>query len=419
MLLLLLLMMMKEIQMKNDFRSIYTPRTENEFREFVRMLKNSKIYFYVCPFASGLIKVYGCRTVSIIGSILTITGMLLSTIFDQSIYFHFITIGLLAGCGLGLLSITKLIIVTIWFDQKLALALGIAECGSGFGMAIFAFITNYLIQMYTWKGAMIILAGLLSTCLIFSALYVEPNCPLPTSKHDMNSKSLFCQVIKETTDFSLLWKRKSFLLFVLNQFFLSLVFFTPIIIITDRIKRSGFGLSSSSIYFCFGIANGFGRILFGYISTNFDIDNLWLLIIVTIALGATIWLTNLAHTFATIQLFYALFGIFFGANICLTQVVLVDMLGTNKMANALGIISFFDGFAALIGPPIINLAVNYYDDDDNNDKNNDIYSTSILITSIVSIGSVLFLIPISWLHHKQNSNEQNEIISKHKKRYRH
>ena len=269
------------------------------------------------PFASGLIKVYGCRTVSIIGSILTITGMLLSTIFDQSIYFHFITIGLLAGCGLGLLSITKLIIVTNWFDQKLALALGIAECGSGFGMAIFAFITNYLIQMYTWKGAMIILAGLLSTCLIFSALYVEPNCPLPTSKHDMNSKSLFCQVIKETTDFSLLWKRKSFLLFVLNQFFLSLVFFTPIIIITDRIKRSGFGLSSSSIYFCFGIANGFGRILFGYISTNFDIDNLWLLIIVTIALGATIWLTNLAYSFATIQLFYALFGIFFGKYLCL------------------------------------------------------------------------------------------------------
>lgn len=43
-----------------------------------------------------------------------------------------------------------------------------------------------------------------------------------------------------------------------------------------------------------------------------------------------------------------------GANICLTQVVLVDMLGTNKMANALGIISFFDGFAALIGPPIIS-----------------------------------------------------------------
>lgn len=43
-----------------------------------------------------------------------------------------------------------------------------------------------------------------------------------------------------------------------------------------------------------------------------------------------------------------------GANVCLTPVVLVDMLGTNKMANAYGIVSFFDGLAALIGPPILS-----------------------------------------------------------------
>ncbi|XP_046912896.2 monocarboxylate transporter 12 [Dermatophagoides farinae] len=392
-------------QFYEQFLAIYG-QTETITSIFISIM-NGTIYG-ISPFASGLIKVYGCRTVSIIGSIMAITGMLLSTIFDQSIYFHFITIGLLAGCGLGLLFITQLVIITVWFDRKLALATGIAECGSGFGMAIFAFISDYFIQMYTWKGAMIILAGFVSTCLVFSGLYAEPDCPSLTtsSKQALNSKSLFCQVLEETADFSLLWTRKSFLLFVLSQFILNLVFFTPVIIITDRIRRAGFGSTGASIYCCFGIANGFGRILFGFISTSFDVNNLWLFIVVTIALGATVWLTNLAYTLVTMQLFYALIGIFFGANVCLTPVVLVDMLGTNKMANAYGIVSFFDGLAALIGPPILNLTVN------NNDGNNDIYSTSILITGLVSICSVLFLIPITWLHDDHHHNEEAKMIYK-------
>lgn len=244
--------------------------------------------------------------------------MLLSTIFDQSIYFHFITIGLLAGCGLGLLFITQLVIITVWFDRKLALATGIAECGSGFGMAIFAFISDYFIQMYTWKGAMIILAGFVSTCLVFAGSLTT------SSKQALNSKSLFCQVLEETADFSLLWTRKSFLLFVLSQFILNLVFFTPVIIITDRIRRAGFGSTGASIYCCFGIANGFGRILFGFISTSFDVNNLWLFIVVTIALGATVWLTNLAYTLVTMQLFYALIGIFFGK--CVLFILFIQFL---------------------------------------------------------------------------------------------
>ncbi|KPM10008.1 monocarboxylate transporter-like protein 6 [Sarcoptes scabiei] len=120
------------------------------------------------PFASGLIKVYGCRTVSIVGTILTIFGLGLSTVFDRSIYLHCFTLGFLAGCGLGFLFIAQVVIVTVWFDEKLGLATGLAECGSGFGMAIFALVIDHFIQVYSWKGAMIILCGLISTCLAIS-----------------------------------------------------------------------------------------------------------------------------------------------------------------------------------------------------------------------------------------------------------
>ena len=47
----------------------------------------------------------------------------------------------------------------------------------------------------------------------------------------------------------------------------------------------------------------------------------------------------------------AIFGVTSGAYVGLTSVVLVDLLGLDKLTNAFGLLLMFQGIASVIGPP--------------------------------------------------------------------
>ena len=59
---------------------------------------------------------------------------------------------------------------------------GIAVCGSGFGTFIFAPLTELLVNNYTWRGALLIIAGIVLHCILFGALFR----PLKATKKDIS-----------------------------------------------------------------------------------------------------------------------------------------------------------------------------------------------------------------------------------------
>ena len=63
-----------------------------------------------------------------------------------------------------------LVTVGHYFKKKRALATGIAVCGSGIGGFIFAPLSQYLIEMYTWKGAMWIIAAICLNGVVIGTL---------------------------------------------------------------------------------------------------------------------------------------------------------------------------------------------------------------------------------------------------------
>ena len=75
------------------------------------------------------------------------------------------------GLGLGLAYLPAIVSVSYYFEKKRAFATGIAVCGSGVGTFVFAPLTALLIDMYGWKGAMLICAGLLLNCVVMGALF--------------------------------------------------------------------------------------------------------------------------------------------------------------------------------------------------------------------------------------------------------
>lgn len=61
--------------------------------------------------------------------------------------------------------------VGYYFEKKRAFATGIAVCGSGIGGFVFAPFCVYLINEYSWKGALWIVSGLVLNGVIFSCFY--------------------------------------------------------------------------------------------------------------------------------------------------------------------------------------------------------------------------------------------------------
>lgn len=60
--------------------------------------------------------------------------------------------------------------VGYYFETKRSLATGIAVCGSGVGTFAFAPLATFLLEEFGWKGANLILAGLILNCAIFGAM---------------------------------------------------------------------------------------------------------------------------------------------------------------------------------------------------------------------------------------------------------
>lgn len=107
---------------------------------------------------------------TIAGAILA-AGCIIVSMFAQNVLTLIITIGFGTGLGFGLIYLPAIVSVTQYFDAKRSLATGIAVCGSGFGTFVFAPLTEYLIGSYGWRGAMLIIGGIVLNCIIFGAMF--------------------------------------------------------------------------------------------------------------------------------------------------------------------------------------------------------------------------------------------------------
>ena len=66
--------------------------------------------------------------------------------------------------------------------------------------------------------------------------------------------------------------------------------------------------------------------------------------------------------FVMLSLYSGVLGFFISGNYALTTIILVELLGMEKLTNAYGLIMLGEGISNLIGPPIAgNCSVNQLD----------------------------------------------------------
>lgn len=153
-------------------------------------------------------------------------------------------------------------------------------------------------------------------------------------------------------DVSLL-KDYSFILLALSGFFTMMGFFVPFIYIANRAKIGGIDDGTAVLFVsAIGVSNTIARIVFGYAS-SFDGVNALHLNNFFIFLGGIATMFSGYFMQVSAQYFYtAVFGLACACLSALRSIIVVDLLGLDKLTNAFGIILLFQGIAAVIGSPL-------------------------------------------------------------------
>lgn len=72
---------------------------------------------------------------------------------------------------MGMMYVPAIVMVNLYFESRRSFAVGLAVCGAGVGTFIFALLIRYMIDMFEWRGAALIEAGILLNCVLGGALF--------------------------------------------------------------------------------------------------------------------------------------------------------------------------------------------------------------------------------------------------------
>nr|XP_046213767.1 monocarboxylate transporter 12-B-like [Oncorhynchus gorbuscha] len=125
--------------------------------------------FLFAPLGSFIGNRLSTQATVIMGGILSSAGLILSS-FATSLEYLYLTLGVLTGLGFALSYTPAVAMVGSYFNERKALAYGMAMSGTGIGTFILAPAVHLLIEHYSWRGALLILGGFVSNLCVCGAL---------------------------------------------------------------------------------------------------------------------------------------------------------------------------------------------------------------------------------------------------------
>lgn len=157
------------------------------------------IPLFMGPLCSFLINRFSCRSVTVIGGLLTAIGFFISSFVTKFNWFY-LTISIISGFGLSLVYVPAVVIVAYYFDEKRSLATGLAVSGTGTGYALFAPLIDIMLEKYNWNGTMRILSGCFIIIAFCGLLFkpIEYKIEKKTKPKRQNTKQLRKRILKDS-----------------------------------------------------------------------------------------------------------------------------------------------------------------------------------------------------------------------------
>ncbi|VDI12055.1 Hypothetical predicted protein [Mytilus galloprovincialis] len=362
------------------------------------------------PIASFVTNRIGFRKATIIGGLITAIGLISST-FVNSVEAMAVTYGFIAGLGISMPYLNSIVVVAMYFEKKRSLATGISRCRAVIVTQIFVPLYQYLIMSYSWRGAVMILGAISLNIVVCGAAFKplegakeyikvqDSHCddkifteqdhvdhaieltPIDEdflvskslkSKDNYKSNPVSCHDFRETMktpckqmnkplfDISI-FTNVRYVMFALSGFILYIGYDVPYLLYVNRAtsidntqERAMF-MVDLMIYL-----HTFGILLYGFLGDRKQINRRYLYSGSLLLTGAVVAIVPLFTTFLPCTILAGLFGLFSASTEVLTSLIIVDILGIDKLSDAYGVVLFLQGVSSLVGPPVVGWLYDSY-----------------------------------------------------------
>jgi OFA family oxalate/formate antiporter-like MFS transporter len=313
--------------------------------------------FTASIFTFALVMVYagrlqdriGPKAVTMIGAAIMATGFILTS-FASSVPMIFLTYGVIGGAGVAFGYVTPVVTTIKWFPDKKGLTVGITVAGFGFGAFVFTPIAVKLIKSVGISSAFLYLGFIFLVCIMALAQILRvpppgykpegwtPPAPKPglAKARDWTPGEMI-----KTGTFWTLW-----LAFVGNAG----VGLMVISLIAPYAKTLGMSAETAAFLIGFlSIANGFGRIIAGWMSDAMGRSRAMILIF-AVTTATVIAIPYMAITTIGLAVGLMVCGAAYGANFALFPAATAEYFGTKNLGVNYASVFTAWGIAGVIGP---------------------------------------------------------------------
>jgi MFS family permease len=303
------------------------------------------IAFLTMAFASmawgALSDRFGPRIVVLTGSVVLAASLALASRAGSLIQFQLV-FGVLVGGSIAAIFAPMMATVTGWFETRRSLAVSLVSAGMGMAPLTMSPLAGWLIGHHDWRGALLIIAGVVAVLMIPTTLLVrrppapaEQPAPAVTGPPPMS----MAQALKSP----------QFLVLLATNFFCCATHSGPIFHTVGYAVSCGIPLMAAvSIYSLEGLAGMGGRLGFGLLGDRFGARQVLILGLLAQALVALsyFWVRELV-AFYTVA---ALFGFIYAGTMPLYAVIARENFPMRMMGTVIGGTAMAGGLGMATGP---------------------------------------------------------------------
>ncbi|XP_041830363.1 monocarboxylate transporter 12-B isoform X2 [Melanotaenia boesemani] len=376
---------------------------------------------------------WSCRVAVMSGGVLSSCGLLLSS-FSTSLELLYISMGVLTGLGFALSYTPTVALVGCYFQQRKALAYGIAMSGSGIGTFVLASVVQLLIELYSWRGALLILSAFVANLCVCGALLrpitvqkEEKTCdteltvkPSNQSKHSLlpsaklsappslplenptPRRRCFSSCFLSSEEYRFL-KTPDFLGLAASFLFLASGCSLPFVYLVPYALSVGVDHQHAAFLMSIlGVINIVGNVTFGWLTDRRCLKphRLSCYVLSVVLEGLCCLFTPLLRSFTLLVPFAILYGYFDGAYVALIPVVTSDIIGGPYLSSALGVVYFLHAIPYLISPPIVGWLVDITES----------YTSTFLLSGAALLASALIVSTVAGIRRCKQLTTKRRLL---------
>ncbi|XP_040886843.1 monocarboxylate transporter 13 isoform X2 [Toxotes jaculatrix] len=315
---------------------------------------------FFSPLGAALCNAYDARVVVMAGGLLAGLGLILASQATCLVHLY-LTMGVISGLGWGLVFTPMVATVMANFTRRRTLALGLAF--SSVGLSSFAFnpLFQFLVEMYAWRGALLILGGLSLNIVPCGALIRPQRCSKAPEKVDSEGGSSCAVMLRRVSSYlelPLLFERP-YLTYASAITLLNVGYFVPYFHLVAHSRQVGFSeYQAAFVMSAAGATDILGRVVSGWFSDLGHFRLIHLLSLWTTLAGVFIMLlpvSSLSASYTALMVISLLYGFCSGALTSLAFAVVPLIVGVERMMGALGLLQLIESIGGLLGTPLSGL----------------------------------------------------------------